>query len=108
SAQSRQGLACADSRRARRKGLPHSVDARHCRVHGRTTPWHPQQIPEFPRRKPLGAEAAEQRAVARYGDWLVEAVDGPVSGPHFFLWPWTAGMPKMQEQFSAMAMDGRY
>jgi hypothetical protein len=25
-----------------------------------------------------------------------------------FLWPWMACMPKMQEHFSAMAMDGLY
>src|SRR5690349_10598164 len=27
---------------------------------------------------------------------------------NFRRWPWTAGMPEMQEQFPAMAMDGRY
>ena len=35
--------------------------------------------------------------------------DGPVlDRPVFFLWPWTAGTPEMQEHFPAMAMDGRY
>ena len=44
------------------------IDAGLRRVHRPAAPRHPQRIPDLPGREPLGAEAAEQRAVARHGE----------------------------------------
>jgi predicted acyl esterase len=79
--QPRQGLEEADPRRAWPAGLPHSGGAGHRRVHRGAAPGHRIEVPVLPRRKPLGAQAAEQRAVARHGQCVVEAAHRPVIRP---------------------------
>ncbi len=45
------------------------------RVHRAAAARHPQRVPDLPGRKPLGAQAAEQRAMARNSQRLAETLD---------------------------------
>src|SRR6185437_3405448 len=75
SAESRSAVARADVDSAQRTRLPDSRQSGHRRVHGTTTAWHSEQAPVLPRRESLGAEAAQQRTVARYSHRLAEGMD---------------------------------
>ena len=50
-------------------------DAGHRRVHRRAAPGHREPAAVLPGREPLGAQAAEQRALARHRQRLAEALD---------------------------------
>ncbi|CAM5270243.1 hypothetical protein RLIN73S_05969 [Rhodanobacter lindaniclasticus] len=75
-AQPRQGLARADDGDPFGQGLPHPRHPGPGRLHRAAAPRHPQRAAALPRREPLGAEAAQQCAMARRGECVAEAVDG--------------------------------
>ena len=55
--------------------LPHSARTGPGGVHGVAAQRHSERVPRIPRRKPLGAEAAEQRALARHSKQMAASVD---------------------------------
>ena len=68
---------CWWCRAARTSAFP--MEQGSVRVHRAAAQGHRVEVAVLPRREPLGAEAAEQRAVARHGQWLAEAASRPVT-----------------------------
>ena len=65
----------ADAGDPRHARLPRAVCAGHRGLHGPAAPRHPQSPADFPGRKPLGAEAQQQRALAPGSGEVAGSVD---------------------------------
>ena len=59
----------------RHEGLPRSRHAGHQHIHGTATPRHSEPPARFPERKPLGAQAEQQRAVASRSAAMARSMD---------------------------------
>jgi len=72
------GYESADADRAQPAGHAHSDRAGHRRIHRTAAQGHRIEVPLVPERKPLGAQAAEQRRVARHRRRMAEGA--PAAG----------------------------